>query len=101
MNSCNAFLCEMAKDKRYNTVKKLIEVGALNSISQVLEVIPKTVIGQDMGMHHGTFNKLINNPGNFTLKDIIQLASLIGVEKMTMVDLIVQDILDREGKQKK
>ena len=91
----------MAKDKRYNTVKKLIEVGALNSISEILEVIPKTVIGQDMGMHYATFNRLINNPGNFTLKNIVQIASLIGVEEMTMVDLIVKDVLNREGKRKK
>ena len=91
----------MAKDKRYNTLKKLIEAGATTSISEILEVVPKTVIGHDMGMHHQTFNKLVNNPENFTLKDIFHIASLLGVEKMTMLNLIAQDILTRDSKRKK
>jgi hypothetical protein len=91
----------MAKDKRYNTLKKLIEASATTSISEILDVVPKTVIGNDMGMHHQTFNKLINNPENFTLKDIFHIASLIGVEKMTMLNLIAQDILTRDSKRKK
>lgn len=91
----------MAKDKRYNTAKKLIEMGAMTGISEILDVIPKTVIGQDMGMHHETFNKLIRNPGNFTLNQIFQLAALIGVDKMIMVDLILKDLSARDNKRKK
>jgi plasmid maintenance system antidote protein VapI len=91
----------MAKDKRYNTAKKLIEMGAMTSISEILDVIPKTVIGQDMGMHHETFNKLIRNPGNFTLNQIFQIAALIGVDKMAMVNLILDDLSARENKRKK
>jgi plasmid maintenance system antidote protein VapI len=91
----------MAKDKRYNTLKKLIEVGATTSISEILEVVPKTVIGNDMGMHHQTFNKLVNSPENFTVKNIFRIATLIGVEKMTMLNLIAQDILTRDSKRKK
>ena len=91
----------MAKDKRYNTAKKLIEMGAMTGISEILDVIPKTVIGQDMGMHNETFNKLIRNPGNFTLNQIFQLAALIGVDKMIMVDLILKDLSARDNKRKK
>lgn len=91
----------MAKDKRYNTAKKLIEMGAMTSISEILDVIPKTVIGQDMGMHHETFNKLIRNPGNFTLNQIFQIAALIGVDKMAMLNLILQDLSSRDNKRKK
>lgn len=91
----------MAKDKRYNTLKKLIEAGAAITISEILEVVPKTVFSHDMGMHHQTFNKFINNPENFTLKNIFRIASLIGVEKMTMLNLIAQEILSRDNKRKK
>ena len=91
----------MAKDKRYNTAKKLIEMGAMKSISEILEVIPKTVIGLDMRMHHDTFKRLLNNPGNFTLNQIFQLASLIGVDKMTMLNLILQEISLGDSKRKK
>jgi hypothetical protein len=91
----------MAKDKRYNTAKKLIEMGAMKSISEILDVIPKTVIGLDMRMHHDTFKRLLSNPGNFTLNQIFQLASLIGVDKMTMLNLILQEISLGDSKRKK
>jgi len=91
----------MAKDKRYNTAKKLFEMGAMTNISEILDVIPKTVIGKDMGMHHDTFNRLLSNPGNFTLNQIFQLAALIGVDKMAMLNLILQDLAARESKLKK
>ena len=91
----------MAKDKRYNTVKKLIEMGAMKSVSEIVDVIPKTVIGLDMKMHHDTLNRHLKNPGNFTLNQIFQLASLIGVDKMAMLNLILQEIFPADGKRKK
>jgi plasmid maintenance system antidote protein VapI len=91
----------MVKDKRYGTIKKLIKAGITTSIVEILEIIPKTVIGRDMGMHHKTFDKLINNPENFTVKDMFRIASLIDIEKTTIVNLIVEDILARQNKRKK
>lgn len=89
----------MVKDSRYATVKKLIEAGATTSLSEILQIIPKTVIGHDLGMHHQTFNKLTTNPVNFTLKDIFHLAALIGVDERTMLKLVVDEAL-KDGKRK-
>lgn len=80
----------MAKDKRYNTVKKLISAGFINSFSEILETVPKTVIAQDLGMHHQTFAKLIKYPERFTFKDAFRIASLIEVEEHIIMKLIYE-----------
>jgi plasmid maintenance system antidote protein VapI len=80
----------MAKDKRYNTVKKLITAGFIKSFSEILDTVPKTVIAQDLGMHHQTFGKLIKYPEKFTFKDAFRIASLIEVEEQTIMNLIYE-----------
>lgn len=78
----------MAKDKRYNTVKKLITAGYIKSFSEILDTIPKTVVAQDLGMHHQTFDKLIECPERFTFKDAFRVASLIEVDQLVIINLI-------------
>ncbi|WP_207511099.1 hypothetical protein [Longitalea luteola] len=80
----------MAKDKRYNTVKKLISAGFITNFSEILETVPKTVVAQDLGMHHQTFAKLIKSPEKFTFHDAFRIASLIEVEENIIMKLIYE-----------
>jgi hypothetical protein len=92
----------MAKDKRYGTVKKLIESGYIDSFSGILETIPKTNVARDLGMHHQTFDKLLKSPDRFAFKDAIRIASLIEVEDMKIINLIYnQYVIDKKPKRKK
>ncbi|THU36895.1 hypothetical protein FAM09_18200 [Niastella caeni] len=91
-----------SKDKRYNTVKKLIAGGHIKSFSEILETVPKTVVTHDLGMHHQTFDKLIKCPERFTFKDAFRIASLIDIDDQTIMDLIYnQYAKDNHLKQKK
>jgi hypothetical protein len=78
----------MAKDKRYKTVRNLITAGYVKSFPEILDTIPKTVIANDLKMHHQTFTKLIKYPDRFTFKDAFRIASLIEVDEFTIVNLI-------------
>ena len=92
----------MAKDKRYGTVKKLIESGYIESFAGVLDNIPKTNVARDLGMHHQTFAKLIKSPEKFAFKDAIRIASLIDVDDMTIINLIYkQYVIEKKPKRKK
>ena len=98
------FLCSMSKDKdeRYDTLNTMITIGKVNSLSEMFKHVPKTVMAQDLGMHHITFNKLINNPERFTLKNIYAVAWLIGVEKRVVLDLLYNETAgDKKTKRKK
>jgi len=83
--------CEMGKDKRYGIVKKLIISGYITTFSEVLEVLPKTVLSRDLKIHHQTFDKLIEDLEKFTLKNIYRLALLIGVDKWEFVKLFINE----------
>ena len=91
----------MVKDKRYNTVKKLILANALGSFSEMLDTLPKTTLARDLGMHHQTFSKLIANPAKFTFEDAFRIANLIEVDQMAIVNLIAkQCLVDNRVKRK-
>jgi plasmid maintenance system antidote protein VapI len=92
----------MAKDPRYSSVNKLITNSSLESFSDVLAFVPKTVLARDLGIHHITFNKLIKSPERFTLKNIYHIASLFGVDKKAMLELFYnQTSGDKKSKRKK
>ena len=92
----------MAKDPRYEMVNKLITSSNINSFSEILVIVPKTVVARDLGIHHITFNKLIKYPERFTLKNIYRIASLIEIDKKKMIDLFYNETsADKKGKRKK
>jgi hypothetical protein len=100
-SNISPFLCAMGKDPRYTTVNKLITSNQLHSFSDILAIVPKTVITRDLGMHHITFNKLINHPAGFTLDNIYDIASLVGVENKVMLLLFYNETGEKKAKRKK
>lgn len=91
----------MGNDPRYTIVNKLIASRQLNSFSEILKIVPKTVLTQDLGMHHITFNKLIVHPAGFTLETIYDIASLVGVENKVMLQLFYNETGEKKAKRKK
>lgn len=91
----------MAKDKRYITVRKLIAVDQIHNFEELLDIIPKTVMVNDLGMHHQTFNKLLKNPENFTLKQAFSIAALIEVDEKIVVDLIYAQCMEKRNIKRK
>lgn len=45
-----------------------------------------------MGKNNVRFAQKIANPGNFLLSEIIQMAELLGVDRVVMADLIMKGI---------
>lgn len=78
----------MRRDPRYKKIANQFATGKISSFRDIFDTLPKTVVKVDMGMHHLTFSKRLNHPETFTLKEMVQLASLIGVSEMVLIDLI-------------
>jgi hypothetical protein len=79
------------KDKRYAIVKRMINYGATTTFTQILEIIPKTVLTNDLGMHAYTFDKLMKDTGRFALEDIYKMASIIGIDDWKMLELFLNE----------
>jgi predicted patatin/cPLA2 family phospholipase len=90
------------KDKRYTTVKNLITGGFIKNFSQILDTIPKTVVFHDLGMHHQTFQKVLQNPAKLSCEDAFKLASFIEVDEMEILKLIYNEVIvEKKAKRKK
>lgn len=80
----------MAKDKRYKTVKALIESGKLHDFQEIYDIVPKSVIGADLKINYYKSTKHFNNPGTFEVDEIIQLSKLIEVDDDVLYRLIAK-----------
>jgi hypothetical protein len=92
----------MSKDNRYITIKNLITSGFIIRLVQIVDIIPKTTIARDLGMHHQTFEKLIKDPEKLTFEQVFLISSLIEVDPKVIIDLIYRQYTEnRKNKVKK
>ena len=76
------------KDRRYNALKSYIDSGAIKSFTEIFDIIPKSTIVKDSGINFTRITNKINNPEKFTVKDIIIISQLIGIDSRKLYDLI-------------
>ena len=82
----------MAKDKRYITVKILMEAGHVTGFSQIFDHIPLSVVAIDFGSNYVRFKRLVANPSRLKLIDVFILAHLFEMPEMTMISLIIAQL---------
>jgi hypothetical protein len=80
----------MAKDRRYVTVKNLIDAGYIKIFMEIFDTIPKSVVARDLGMNNRRFTRLMNNVGQFSIIDLLIFASLLEVDKIVFLKLVLQ-----------
>ena len=88
----------MAQDRRYGTVRILIEGGHVTNFSQIFENIPLSVVAIDFGSNYVRFKRLVENPSRLKLRDIFILANLFGISEMAMITLIVGPLIKNKRK---
>ena len=92
----------MNKDRRYATVKILIQGGHVKNFHDILDVIPASIVYKDLGINYSRFKKLINNTKLFTIEELVILASFCDLEGKTLIDLAYQQYIeDKKLKRKK
>jgi hypothetical protein len=80
----------MAKDRRYTTIKNLITGGYISSFREIFDTLPKSVVARDLGLNNVRFSRLIENVEKFVLKDLFQLAGLLEIEEMVLLNLVLR-----------
>lgn len=91
----------MVKDRRYTTVKNLIEGGYIKSFLDIFDTIPKSVVARDLGMNNIRFTKLMNNVDLFWVRDLYKLAFYLEVDGMVVLQLVHQQYQnDRKDRKK-
>lgn len=92
----------MVKNKRYKTVKILIEGGHVNEFWEIFEHIPKTTVAEELGIHFNRFNKFLDKPADMKVSDLFLLSSYFEIESNKMFELIQKQVSSaRKGTRKK
>lgn len=88
------------KDKRYNALKAYIDSGGIKSFVEVFDIVPKSVFVRDTGINYVRLMNKIKNPDKFTVKDIILLSELIGVDSRKIYDLVARAVPKKSSTKK-
>jgi hypothetical protein len=76
-------------DSRYNALKSYIESGGIKSFTEIFDIVPKGVIIKDSGINYERLTNKISHPDKFTVKDVIKIAKLIGIDPRKLFHLLV------------
>ncbi|GAA3916930.1 hypothetical protein GO495_19880 [Chitinophaga oryziterrae] len=79
-------------DKRYQTIKKLIDANKLANFAEIFEIIPPSVAASDLHLNYNSLRKRIEDHSIFTLNEFIRLADLINCDPRVLVDLALINI---------
>jgi hypothetical protein len=60
----------MAKHNGYDLVRPMFTSGKLKTFSEIFQLVPKTVVANDLGKEKRRFNELIKDPNDLSYQEI-------------------------------
>ena len=91
----------MVKEKRYNALKSYIETEGIKSFTEIFDIIPKSVIVRDAKLNYVRLEAKIKSPEKFTIKDLLTISDLIGIDSRKLYNLIALGMVDKKVGKKK
>jgi len=88
----------MSQSTPYSIARELILAGKLKSLDELVFIIKKTTLAQDMKVGPKRLNGLLDNPGLFTIQDVHKIAALIGVPPKPLLEVISAEYTVRKKK---
>ena len=92
-------MAQSVTDTRYHAAKTYIESGSIKGYKEIFDIIPKSVIVRDSGINYVRLTNKILHPDKFSVKDILTISKLIGIDSRRLYDLIAQAI-EKPGRKK-
>jgi hypothetical protein len=84
------------KDRRYKTVKILIDNGHVKTLLDLFDAIPRSIVANDFGTNFPRFHRLINNVEHLRLKEIYTLANLFDVDEEKVLRLAHNQYMNKK-----
>jgi len=93
----------MSNETVYLTIQDLILKGYITSLTEIFEkeLISRSRVARDLGLNPGRFTRNLQHPERFIMKDLYALANLIGVENITILQIVNHDYETNQKKSKK
>lgn len=80
------------KGRRYDNLRDMLQIGAIRKFSNIFTWVPKTIIRQHIGTSSERINKLTENPSDFKLREIYEIAKLIGYDPKKLLLMAAEEM---------
>lgn len=77
----------MNRDPRYSLILSMYEKGHVKTLFDIFRYVPKTRVGNDLGMRIDKFNKYIKKTEILTLEMVDRIAFLCDMDLDVMMEL--------------
>jgi hypothetical protein len=85
----------MASDPRFEAAKALIETGKLLRFNDLFEIIPKSVMADEIGHSYASFVAKMENPRRWTLGNVADMATILGIPAEDLANVIFRSLKKR------
>lgn len=85
-----------SRDRRHDHVLSIWNSGDLKFFSQIIEIVPPSVVAADLGLNYRRFMKKVADPGLFDLTEIRDMAILARIGFEDMACLIIRELEERK-----
>jgi hypothetical protein len=82
----------LKKANHYTLLKLALESGTIQSINDIQDIVPITILTVDMCLNYNTLSKRLLDPGKFTVADIHRLSVLTAIDASELFRKIVKEI---------
>jgi hypothetical protein len=84
------------KDKRFSIAAKLIRTNEIKTFSEIIDIVPKTVVAKELGINPERFNRLLATIDLFVIKDLVKLAEVLEVDTIAVLHLVDNELPKRK-----
>ncbi|MFL5746838.1 MAG: hypothetical protein ACJ751_19325 [Niastella sp.] len=86
-------------DKRYESIKFMIETGHITEFRQIFNYMPKSPLGKHLHTNNPRITRLTKEVDDLTVQEIVSISSFFGVDYMKIIHLVfTQYLKDRKIK---
>lgn len=80
-------------DKRYDSIKIMIETGHITEFQQIFNYIPKSLLGKHLHTNNPRMTRLVSNVDDLTVHEIVSISMLFKVDYNKITHIVFAQYL--------
>lgn len=76
------------RDKRFDSIKVMIETGHITEFKQIFYYIPKSLIGKHLRTNNPRMSRLVLKVDELTVQEIISISNLFNVDYTKLTGIV-------------
>jgi hypothetical protein len=80
-------------DKRYDSIKIMIETGHITEFQQIFNYIPKSLLGKHLHTNNPRMTRLVSNVDDLTVHEMVSISTLFNVDYTKITHIVFAQYL--------